>query len=93
MWAWGDYAPGFLGCQAPERFILIPLTAGYGRANNRAMKTPYTAYLADAAKRRAIAIRLRDQGKTLAFIGDKLGITRARVHQIVNAGKAKSSVE
>ena len=47
------------------------------------MTTPYQRYIADAAKRKAAAIRLYKAGDSFQKIGEKLGFTRARAHQII----------
>lgn len=45
------------------------------------MATAQERFMAQAAKRRAQAVKLREKGKTLQEIGDKMGVSRQRVSQ------------
>lgn len=52
--------------------------------------TPNTAYqkmLDEAPKRRAKAVEMHEQGKTMDEIGKALGISRQRASQIIQAEK------
>jgi predicted DNA-binding protein YlxM (UPF0122 family) len=54
---------------------------------NARMTTPFQQYQADAAKRKAKALRLYQRGKSFSEIGAAIGVTRARAHQIIKAAK------
>jgi DNA-directed RNA polymerase sigma subunit (sigma70/sigma32) len=47
------------------------------------MSKAYDKFLMAAAKKRARAVRMRDAGKTLAFIGEKLGVSPQRAKQLI----------
>ncbi len=54
------------------------------------MKTPaYVKFMAETAARRQQILKLRDKGVKLEAIALQFGITRQRVHQILNP-KAKT---
>lgn len=49
------------------------------------MKTEaYAQFIARAEKRRARILRMRDAGVPQTVIAEKLGISKQRVHQILN---------
>ena len=53
------------------------------------MKETYAQFMARAAKRRQLAARLRDQGKTYVEIAQQFGCTRQRAEQLAKQGQAE----
>ena len=57
------------------------------------MKETYAQFMARAAKRRQLAARLRDQGKTYVEIAQQLGCTRQRAEQLAKQGQAERAAK